>query len=104
MTSPLDPEASTTSDDKPFDRYVSFKNADWEAKSQRVIDRLQLHIDRDDNPFWAYFSRQRELAHQRGMDDLRVLHNFLPTIRELLDDLDDSETLALLEDLEVTCM
>ena len=38
------------------------------------------------------------------MDDLPVLHNFLPTIRELLETLDDRDTLAMLEDLEVTCM
>jgi hypothetical protein len=88
----------------PFDRYVSFKNADWEAKSQRVIDALQPHVDRADNPFWAYFDQQRTLAHARGMDDLRVLHNYLPTIREILEDSDDQDALALLEDLEVTCM
>jgi hypothetical protein len=88
----------------PFDRYVSFKNADWEAKSQQVIDRLQRYVDAGDNPFWGYFAEQRRLAHQRGMDDLRVLHNFLPTIRELLETIDDRDTLALLEDLEVTCM
>ena len=89
---------------KPFDRYVSFKDADWEGKSQRVIERLQLHIAAGDNPFWGYFAEQRRLAHLRGMDDLRVLHNFLPTIRELLETLDDRDTLAMLEDLEVTCM
>jgi hypothetical protein len=88
----------------PFDRYVSFKNADWEGKSQRVIARLQHHIDCNTSPFWSYFAKQRDLAHQRGMDDLRVLHNFLPTIRELLENLDDQQTLAMLEDLEVTCM
>jgi hypothetical protein len=87
-----------------YDRYTSFKNADWEAKSQRVLDHLQVHIDGQTSPFWNYFIQQRKWAHQQGMDDLRVLHNFLPTIRELLEGLDDQKTLALLEDLEEGCM
>jgi len=88
-----------------FDRYVSFKNADWEGKSQRVMDRLQIHIDAAQNPFWAYFAQKRtELNQKQGLDDLRVLHNYLPTLREILEDNGDQETLAMLEDLEVTCM
>lgn len=87
-----------------FDRYVSFKNADWEGRSNRVMAGLMSHIEAGDSPFWPYFQRQRELAHARGLDDLRVLHNFLPTLRELLEDLGDEATLALLEELEETCM
>jgi hypothetical protein len=41
---------------------------------------------------------------QQGFDDLRVLHSYLPTIREILADDEDTRTLALLEDLEETCM
>ena len=87
-----------------FDRYVSFRNADWEGRSRRVMAGLRRHIEAGDSPFWPYFERQRTLAHERGLDDLRVLHNFLPTLRELLEDLGDRETLALLEDLEEACM
>jgi hypothetical protein len=39
-----------------------------------------------------------------GFDDLRVLHTYLPTLRELIADAGDDATLALLEDLEATCM
>ncbi|ABD88732.1 N(2)-fixation sustaining protein CowN [Rhodopseudomonas palustris] len=89
----------------PFDRYVSFKNADWEGKSQRVMAKLQSHIDAADNPFWGYFAKKRtELNEKQGLDDLRVLHNYLPTLREILEESGDDETLAMLEDLEVTCM
>ncbi len=87
-----------------FDRYVSFKNADWQGGSDRVMAGLKAHIEAGDSAFWPYFQRQRELAHARGLDDLRVLHNFLPTLRELLEELGDAATLALLEDLEETCM
>lgn len=87
-----------------FDRYVSFRNADWEARSDRVMAGLMRHIEASDSPFWPYFTRQRALAHERGLDDLRVLHNFLPTLRELLEGLGDADTLAQLEDLEETCM
>ena len=88
-------------DDTP-DRYLTFRNIDCATKAQRVIDRLQPHLDAGESPFWAYFSRQRERAHADGFDDLRVLHSYLPTLRELL--AEDEATLALLEDLEVTCM
>lgn len=87
-----------------YDRYISFKNANWESQSSDVMDGLRPHIEAADSPFWVYFIRQRELAHQRGLDDLRVLHNFLPTLRELLEELDDQPTLALLEQLEESCM
>ena len=90
--------------DEPTDRYTSFRNIDCAGKAQQVIDRLQPLLDGSANPFWAYFRKQREDAHEKGFDDLRVLHNYLPTLRELLADADDTETLALLEDLEVTCM
>jgi N(2)-fixation sustaining protein CowN len=88
-----------------FDRYVSFRNSDWEGKSQRVMAALQRHIDAAENPFWAYFAEKRiELRDRQGLDDLRILHNYLPTLRELLEDNGDLDTLALLEDLEVSVM
>jgi hypothetical protein len=90
--------------DQPADRYVSFRNIDCAAKAQLVIDLLQPRVDAAENPFWAYFRKQRAAAHAAGFDDLRVLHTYLPTLRELLDDAGDEAALALLEDLEVTCM
>lgn len=87
-----------------FDRYVSFKDAAWEERSTRVMGALMRHIEAADSPFWAYFQAQRRLAHERGLDDLRVLHNFLPTLKELLEDLGDEPTLALLVELEERCM
>ncbi len=87
-----------------FDRYVSFRGADWEGKTSRVLASLQPHIDQVNSPFWAYFMRQRDLAHRQGLDDLRVLHNFVATLRELLENLGDLKTLAMLEELEETCM
>ena len=87
-----------------IDHYVSFKGLDWEQISRQVFAGLQSHIDRGDSPFWAYFIRQRELAHRQGLDDLRVLHNFLPTLRELLEHLGDFQTLDALEELEEICM
>jgi hypothetical protein len=87
-----------------FDRYVSFRDVDWEGRASRVMAGVTRHIEAGDSPFWPYFERQRALAQERGLDDLRVLHNFLPTLRELLEALGDMETLALLEDLEQACM
>ena len=87
-----------------FDRYVSFANADWEGRSARVMEGVLAHVEAKDSAFWPYFLRQRDLAHARGLDDLRVLHNFLPTLKELLEELGDAATLEKLEDLEENCM
>ncbi len=87
-----------------YDRYVSFKGSDWEGKSQRVIAGLQDHFERATSPFWAYFYRQRDIAHKQGLDDLRVLHNYVSTLRDLLESLGDTRTLGMLEELEETCM
>ena len=90
--------------DEQTDRYTTFRNIDCATRAQRVIAGLQPHIDAGENPFWAYFCARRARAHADGFDDLRVLHTYLPTLRELLADAEDAAALALLEDLEVTCM
>lgn len=69
------------------------------------MQRLQRHVDAGENPFWAYFAQKRvELRDKQGLDDLRILHNYLPTLRELLEDNGDLETLEMLEDLEANLM
>lgn len=87
-----------------FDRYVSFRNVEWESKTAEVFGLLQDHFDRNTSPFWGYFLKQRGIAHAQGLDDLRVLHNFLPTLKDLLEDLQDATTLHKLEELEDRCM
>ncbi len=87
-----------------FDRYVSFRNVEWEGKTAEVFDLLQTHFDKNTSPFWEYFLKQRGIAHAQGLDDLRVLHNFLPTLKDILEDLDDVGTLNKLEELEDRCM
>ena len=90
--------------DEHTDRYASFRNIDCAGKARLVIEHLQPLLDAGENPFWAYFRAQRQAAHAKGFDDLRVLHNYLPTLRELLSEAEAHAALALLEDLEVTCM
>lgn len=87
-----------------IDRYVSFRNVEWERRTAEVFDLLQVHFDTNTSPFWKYFLRQRDIAHYQGLDDLRVLHNFLPTLKDILEGLDDGVTLGKLEELEVLCM
>ncbi|ACI52624.1 conserved hypothetical protein [Gluconacetobacter diazotrophicus PA1 5] len=87
-----------------IDRYVSFRNVEWERRTAEVFALLQPHFDGSTSPFWDYFLRQRVIAHAQGLDDLRVLHNFLPTLKDLLEELDDGRTLSRLEELEVLCM
>ena len=66
------------------DRYVTFTGIDCDGRTRAVMGRIEGLVRRGENPFWSYFQAQRELAHGRGQDDLRVLHNFLPTLKELL--------------------
>lgn len=87
-----------------FDRYVSFRNVEWESRTAEVFGLLQPHFDTKSSPFWAYFLKQRAIAHAQGLDDLRVLHNFLPTLKDILEDLEDGRTLRKLEELEDRCM
>ncbi|MFT8417698.1 MAG: N(2)-fixation sustaining protein CowN [Acetobacter sp.] len=87
-----------------FDRYVSFRNVEWERKTAEVFALLQGHFDRNTSPFWGYFLKQRGIAHAQGLDDLRVLHNFLPTLKDILEELEDARTLLKLEELEDRCM
>ncbi|MBB2191823.1 N(2)-fixation sustaining protein CowN [Gluconacetobacter azotocaptans] len=87
-----------------FDRYLTFKDLNWEERADRIFAALQPHFDQETSPFWPYFLKQRAISHRQGLDDLRVLHNFLPTLRDLLEELNDTETLLLLEELEVLCM
>lgn len=100
----LDDDRRPETAEKCRDRYVTFANIDTEGMTRAVMARVLDHVARGDSPFWPYFEQQRALAHSRGFDDLRVLHNFLPTLKELLEDLDDAETLTLLEELETQCM
>ncbi|MFT8540646.1 N(2)-fixation sustaining protein CowN [Acetobacter sp.] len=87
-----------------FDRYVSFRNVEWESRTAEVFGLLQTHFETRSSPFWDYFLKQRSIAHAQGLDDLRVLHNFLPTLKDILEDLKDAHTLHKLEELEDRCM
>ncbi|WP_176085786.1 N(2)-fixation sustaining protein CowN [Martelella sp. HB161492] len=87
-----------------YDRYVSFKGADWENRSAAIMAKLEAHRARETSPFWPYFFQQRDKALSQGFDDLRVLHNYVSTLRELLETLQDDDTLAMLEALEESCM
>lgn len=89
---------------RSLERYESFLNIDCAAKCARVMEALMVHIEAGDNPFWTYFMKKREQHHAEHLDDLRVLHSYLPTIREILDEKGDAHALALLADLEESCM
>ena len=84
-----------------FERYVSCRNMEGESKTAEVFGLLQTHFDKKTSPFWVYFLKQRGIAHAQRLDDLRVLHNFLPTLKDILE---DTRTLHKLEELENRCM
>lgn len=86
------------------DRYVTFAGMDCDGRTREVMAAIEARAAVSASPFWVYFATQRRLAHGRGLDDLRVLHNFLPTLKELLEGEGAAAELAMLEDLEVICM
>jgi hypothetical protein len=87
-----------------LERYESFRNIDCVGMCREVMQALGRHIDAKKNPFWQYFAMKRERALAAGLDDLRVLHSYVHTIREILTAEGDEPALALLSELEDKCM
>jgi len=90
------------------DRYVTFKGIDGDGNARRLINMLRCHIDEPDktNPFWEKFKEKLELAgsaeanNGRVLDELFLVHSYINNIRELFEEQDDQEALALLHQLE----
>ncbi|NML28889.1 N(2)-fixation sustaining protein CowN [Zoogloea dura] len=87
------------------DRYVSFIGLDCDARAAHLMQRVRHYIDdpRHSNAFWEYFKKKAAGANGPRLDDLLLIHCHLGQIRELFEDLDDAEGLALVDGIEKEC-
>lgn len=95
-------------DTKP-DRYVTFRGIDGDGNARRLVAMLLWHIDdpAKSNPFWEKFKEKLAMAGSaeanggRILDELFLIHSYINNIRELFEEHDDREALALLHQVEV---
>ncbi len=93
---------------KKTDRYVTFKGINGDANARRLMTMLRRHIDDPykTNAFWERFKEKLALAglveanHGRVIDELFLVHSYLNNIRELFEEENDLEALALLQQVE----
>ncbi|MCM2358049.1 MAG: N(2)-fixation sustaining protein CowN [Geobacteraceae bacterium] len=94
---------------KNMDRYVTFKGIDGDGNARRLVAMLRRHIDDPAlaNPFWERFKEKLAQcapganSQGRQLDELFLVHSYINNIRELFEDQDDREALALLQQVEV---
>lgn len=94
-------------DTKP-DRYISFKGIDGDGNARRLVAMLRRHIDdpAKSNLFWEKFKEKLAMAGSaesnggRVLDELFLIHSYINNIRELFEEHDDQEALALLHQVE----
>ena len=85
------------------DRYLSFKGIDFDGQASRMIERITLHTQGSDDPFWAYFYKRRNATTGMRYDDQLLLSSFVNQIRELLEARGDALGLEWLDQLENEC-
>ena len=93
---------------KESDRYVTFKGIDGDGNARRLVVMLRRHIDdpAKTNAFWEHFKNKLALAgsaeanNGRVLDELFLVHSYINNIRELFEEQDDREALALLQQVE----
>jgi len=93
--------------DKP-DRYVSFVGIEGDKNARELMRMLRRHIDdpAKSNRFWQLFQEklarvgQPEVNGGRSLDELFLIHSYINNIRELFEEYEDQEALALLEQIE----
>ncbi|BCS55061.1 N(2)-fixation sustaining protein CowN [Geobacter sp. SVR] len=94
--------------DTTIDRYVTFKGIDGDGNARRIVAMLRRYIDDPDltNAFWERYKEKLALAANpdlnsgRHLDELFLVHSYINNIRELFEEHDDHEALALLEQVE----
>jgi len=90
------------------DRYVTFKGIDGDGNARRVVAMLRRYIDDPAfaNPFWDKFKEKLVMAatgavNGRHLDELFLVHSYINNIRELFEEHDDQDALALLHQVEL---
>ncbi len=93
------------------DRYVSYKDIDCTGNSKRLMVMLARHIDNPEktNLFWEKFKEKLALIDKppvqsdRKIDELFLIHTYINNLYEIFETYDDTEALALLDQIEREC-
>ncbi len=88
---------------KSTDRYVSFCGLECEPRAAELVARtLSLAGSRDPgNPFWQLFRQKAEA--EQGPDALFLVHSYIFYMRDLFEQWEDAEGLAMLNQVEQDC-
>jgi len=90
------------------DRYVTFRGINGDGNAHFLVVMLRRHIDdpAKTNLFWEKFKEKLDntgAAKANGcrvLDELFLVHSYINNIRELFEEHDDQEALALLHQVE----
>ena len=90
------------------DRYVTFRGIDGDGNARRLMAMLRHHIDdpAKTNLFWEKFKEKLAMTGQaeanggRVLDELFLVHSYINNIRDLFEEYDDQDALALLHQVE----
>lgn len=87
------------------DRYASFIGLDCDGKAHRLMAALDAQLARPGRhtAFWTYFAKKRAGGSGPRLDELFLIHAHLQEIREFFEIWDDTEALALLDQVEKEC-
>jgi len=90
---------------KTTDRYISFQGIDCDGKAHRILSYIEQYVEEPPrySPWLAYFQKHLSSRISLGQDDLYFVGSQINSIRSLFEDYDDTEALALLEQLEEDC-
>lgn len=93
---------------KTTDRYVTFKGIDSDGNARIVVKMLLRYIDSPSvsNAFWEKFKdklasiKDADSGGGRRLDELFLIHSYINNIRELFEQHDDQQALAMLDLVE----
>ncbi|WP_316858373.1 N(2)-fixation sustaining protein CowN [uncultured Cohaesibacter sp.] len=90
------------------DRYVSFVGIECDRNAERIvefIERLATGAAKE-NAYWQQFLTKIEKSRAGDVktgDALFLVHSHINLIRDLFEEYDDKEAMALLEKVEIEC-
>lgn len=93
------------------DRYVTYSNIDCEGNAKKLIGMLRCHIDDPDktNAFWEKFKVMLNQIdnppddNSRRIDEIFMIHTYINNLYEVFEEYDDTDALALLDQIEREC-
>lgn len=87
------------------DRYVSFEGIDCDGKSKRILNYIEQYLTSPphESPWLDYFRQKLRDREALGQDELYFVGSQINPIQSLFEEYNDTEALALLEQVEEEC-